>query len=142
MKFIEDRIKVNVRFSEVDAMGVVWHGNYLKFFEDGRESFGKKTGMSYIEIYNHGYVIPIVKTQLQHKSQISFGDEVEVVSRLIYSKAAKIIFYFEVWNLTSKKLSAEGLTEQVFLNSETKELELYIPGFYKNWMEKANWIKG
>jgi len=142
LRFIEDRIKINVRFSEVDAMGVVWHGNYLKFFEDGRESFGKKTDMSYLDIHKQGYVVPIVKTQLQYKIPISFGDEIEVVSRLIESKAAKIVFYYEVWNLTTNKMSAEGLTEQVFLNSKTRELELYVPRFYKNWMDKANWISG
>jgi len=31
-----------IRFSEVDSMGVVWHGNYIKYFEDGREAFGNK----------------------------------------------------------------------------------------------------
>jgi acyl-CoA thioester hydrolase len=142
LRFIEDKIKINVRFSEVDAMGVVWHGNYLKFFEDARESFGKKTGMSYLDIHKQGYVVPIVKSQLQYKTHISFGDEIEVVSRLIKSKAAKIVFYYEVWNLTTNKMSAEGLTEQVFLNNKTRELELYIPEFYKNWMDKANWKSG
>ena len=77
---------------------------------------------------------------MQYKIPISFGDEIEVVSRLIESKAAKIVFYYEVWNLTTNKMSAEGLTEQVFLNSKTRELELYIPEFYKKWMDKANWI--
>ena len=39
-------IEIDIRFSETDAMGVVWHGNYLKFFEDGREAFGKEFGLS------------------------------------------------------------------------------------------------
>ena len=142
MRFIEEKIRVNVRFSEVDAMGVVWHGNYLKYFEDGRESFGKNHDMAYLDIYNHGFLVPIVKSQVEYKSQISFGDEIAVVSRLIESKAAKIVFYYEVWNITTEKLSAEGITEQVFLNKETGNLELYIPEFYKKWVEKANWKEG
>ena len=32
----------DIRFSEVDSMGVVWHGNYAKYFEDAREEFGRK----------------------------------------------------------------------------------------------------
>ena len=43
MKYIEDKVQVRVRFSEVDAMGVVWHGNYLKYFEDGREKLGAQS---------------------------------------------------------------------------------------------------
>ena len=45
-------IEFDIRFSETDAMGVVWHGNYLKYFEDGREAFGKEFGMEYLDIYS------------------------------------------------------------------------------------------
>ena len=38
---LTDRKTITVRFSEVDAMQVVWHGEYIRYFEDGRESFGK-----------------------------------------------------------------------------------------------------
>ena len=37
--------KVKVRFSEVDSMAVVWHGNYVKYLEDGREAFGLQFGV-------------------------------------------------------------------------------------------------
>ena len=37
---------VRVRFNETDVLGVVWHGNYIKFFEDGREAFGREHGIS------------------------------------------------------------------------------------------------
>ena len=55
-----NRTRVHVRFSETDAMGVVWHGNYLKFFEDGREAFGREFGLSYTTIYDNGYTAPVV----------------------------------------------------------------------------------
>ena len=48
MKELRTEIELTIRFSETDAMGVVWHGNYLKFFEDAREYFGHKFGMSYL----------------------------------------------------------------------------------------------
>ena len=44
----EVQTEIRVRFSEVDSMGVVWHGNYLKYFEDGREAFGRKHGLGYV----------------------------------------------------------------------------------------------
>ena len=34
--------EIGIRFNEVDALGIVWHGNYVKYFEDGREAFGEK----------------------------------------------------------------------------------------------------
>ena len=41
VRILESTMEIAVRFSETDAMGVIWHGNYLKFFEDAREKFGK-----------------------------------------------------------------------------------------------------
>ena len=141
LKYIEDKIKINVRFSEVDAMGVVWHGNYLKFFEDGREAFGEKYGLSYLTIYNKGYVTPVVKTELQFKSPISFGEVIEVITRLVKVSAAKMIFTYRVHNLNTGKLSAVGMTEQVFLDRESGELELYPPAFYEQWLESVKWTE-
>ena len=40
--------KIDIRFSEVDSMHVVWHGNYAKYFEDAREAFGEKYGLDYL----------------------------------------------------------------------------------------------
>ena len=40
---------VRVRFSETDNLGVVWHGNYVKYFEDGREAFGREHNISYLD---------------------------------------------------------------------------------------------
>lgn len=139
MKFLEDKVKIAVRFSEVDAMGVVWHGNYLKFFEDGRESFGNKKGLSYLDVYDKGFFTPIVKTSLQYRSPIYFGDEIEVRSRLERSKAAKIIFNYEIWNITKNILSADGSSVQVFLNKDSREMELLQPLFYREWINKMDW---
>ena len=39
---LTDRTSFQVRFSEVDSMKIVWHGEYIRYFEDGREAFGLK----------------------------------------------------------------------------------------------------
>ncbi len=139
MKYIEDRVLVKVRFSELDAMGVVWHGNYLKYFEDGRESLGKKFGLTYLAMYQSGFVVPIVKVNLNYKVPIHFGEKMEVVTRLIRSKAAKVIHKYEIWNLSNGKLSCDGTTEQVFLNENTRTIELLIPAFFEDWLKGINW---
>ncbi len=139
MKFIEDSTRIRVRFSESDAMGVVWHGNYLKYFEDGRESLGNKFKMTYQDMYQNGYVVPIVNVSLSYKAPIHFGEEMEIITKLIFTRAAKVIHNYEVWNLTSGKLSCEGRTEQVFLNEDTRTLELFTPSFYLNWLNGLSW---
>jgi len=139
MKFIEDSTLLRVRFSESDAMGVVWHGNYLKYFEDGRESLGKKFNMTYQDMYGNGFVVPIVNVNVSYKAPIHFGEEMEITTRLIFTKAAKLIHEYKVWNLSSDKLSCVGHTEQVFLNEETRLLELFTPSFYLEWLNSISW---
>ena len=47
--------EIDVRFSEVDSMNFVWHGAYALYFEDGREAFGAKYGLGYLDIFRAGY---------------------------------------------------------------------------------------
>lgn len=56
---LSETVKVAVRFSEVDPIRVVWHGNYLKYMEDAREAFGRKYGLGYVTIVENGYYCPI-----------------------------------------------------------------------------------
>jgi acyl-CoA thioester hydrolase len=60
-KLLSIKTETIIRFSEVDSMGVVWHGNYVKYFEDGREAFGNKYGLNYLDFHKNGILTPIVK---------------------------------------------------------------------------------
>ena len=42
---------IEIRFSEIDSMGVVWHGSYTLYFEDAREAFGQKYGLGYMTFF-------------------------------------------------------------------------------------------
>ncbi len=67
---LTDRTEVKVRFGEVDSMGIVWHGNYVKYIEEGRESFGKKYGISYLDIYANDVMAPVVNMNIDFKKQV------------------------------------------------------------------------
>ena len=69
---LTDRTTIKVRFSEIDSMQIVWHGEYVRYFEDGREAFGKRYGLDYMSIYREGYVVPIVDLTCQFKQPKSF----------------------------------------------------------------------
>lgn len=128
-------IEIEIRFSETDAMGVVWHGNYLKFFEDGREAFGKQFGLEYLTIFGQGYFTPIVKSEIDHKAPVHYGQKIKVITKFVPSKAAKIMFEYEVVNISTGELCAIGKTMQVFLERESRTLELITPDFYRAWKE-------
>ena len=87
-----------VRFSEVDSMGVVWHGNYAIYFEDAREAFGAKYGLQYLMMYDKGFFEPIVELSFKYKHPMIYGmkPEVEIIYRP--TEAAKIIFDYARWS--------------------------------------------
>ncbi|MFA7473699.1 MAG: acyl-CoA thioesterase, partial [Spirosomataceae bacterium] len=134
-KKLTSTLEINVRFSETDAMGVVWHGNYLKYFEDGREHFGREYGMPYLTVAGHGFFIPIVHTSLDFKASVYYGQKIKVVTEYVPVRTAKIVFNYKVINLTTDELAAEGTTTQVFISQETRQLELLIPPFYQAWKD-------
>lgn len=134
---LTDRTTIKVRFSEIDSMQIVWHGEYVRYFEDGRESFGKHFGLGYMDMYGEGYMVPIVELDCQFKHPLSFGEEVIVETRYIPCEAAKIKFEYVLYRTTDNNIVATGSTTQVFLNTN-KELELTTPAFYQEWKKKWN----
>ncbi len=140
MEQLSAETNVNIRFSDTDSMGVVWHGNYLKFFEDVREVFAQKYEIDYLEVYKKGYFLPIVKSEIDHKAPIFYGQEVKVFGTLIPTASAKVVFKYQVFNLATNKVAATGKTVQVFLTSKDRELSLSKPDFYIDW-EKSVGIK-
>ncbi len=139
MKSKSLKLSLSVRFSETDAMGVVWHGNYLKFFEDAREEFGRTFKMEYLDIYKKGFFVPIVSSQVEHKASVYYGDDLEIIITLIRKKSAKIQFQYEVYKKDTDIVVAIGETTQVFLNSKSRLLELNKPCFYIDWENNLAW---
>jgi acyl-CoA thioester hydrolase len=130
-----DRKEITVRFGEVDSMGIVWHGNYIKYFEDGRESFGVKYNIGYLDVYRYNIMIPIVKVTCDYKRPLVYGDTAIIETRFVNSEAAKILFEYFVYRKSDLELMANGSSMQVFLTPE-KELLLTAPEFFIGWKKK------
>ncbi len=130
-----NRTRIRVRFSEVDSMNVVWHGEYVRYFEDGRQAFGREYGIDYSDFIRHGYVAPIVDLKVQYKRSLTFSEEAIIETRYIACDTAKLIFDYIIYRAEDMSVAATGSSEQVFLNKKG-EMELNSPLFYKEWKEK------
>jgi acyl-CoA thioester hydrolase len=135
-----DRKEICVRFSEVDSMRIVWHGNYLKYFEDGRESFGEKYNLGYMDVYKHNVMIPLVKISCDFKRPLVYGDTAVIETRFRNTEAAKIIFEYTVFRKSDNEVMATGSSVQVFL-TPGGELLLVNPEFYTGWKKLWGLIK-
>jgi len=132
-KGLSERTEVLVRFNEADPLGIVWHGHYIRYFEDGREAFGNKYGIGYLDFYRHGYVVPIVSVQCDFKKSLRYGDSVIVETNFIPCEAAKIKFSFRLFNSKTNELVATGSSVQVFLDKSNSILQLTNPSFFEEW---------
>ena len=122
-----------VKFNEVDALGIVWHGHYIRFFEDGREAFGEKHGLAYMDIYRQGFIAPVVNINCNYKKSLEYGDTALIETTFVDSPAAKIIFNYKIYLPSTKEAIAEGTSVQVFLDRNNKQLQLTAPDFFLQW---------
>ena len=127
--------EIRVRFVETDPLGIVWHGNYIQYFEDGREAFGRHHGISYLDQKDHNYSTPIVKSNSEHKLPLRYGDVATVVTTYVDSPAAKMIFKYKILN-PNGEVACVGETVQVFVELGG-ELSLTIPKFFMDWKRKV-----
>lgn len=135
---LSSKIEFKIRFNEVDPLGIVWHGHYIRFFEDGRESFGLEHGLSYMQIYEQGFVAPVVKINCDYKRSLEYGDEAIVEATYVNSPAAKLIFNYKIYLAKTMEIMAEGNSVQVFLDAKSKELQLIAPDFFTQWKKQQN----
>jgi acyl-CoA thioester hydrolase len=133
---LSERVRIPVRFSEVDSLRIVWHGHYIKYFEEGREAFGRKYGFGYLDVFENGLLTPIVHTSCDYKKPLQYGDNAVVETRYVDSDAAKLIFEFTVFKESNMEIVAEGKSIQVFLDTNF-ELLLTVPPFFAEWKKKV-----
>ncbi len=133
---LTDHTEVIVRFNEADPLGIVWHGHYIRYFEDGREAFGKKFGVSYLDFYTQGLAVPVVSVHCDFKKPLRYGNTVLVETTMVKSAAAKLIFDYKIYENEKKALVATGTSTQVFVDVKTFDLQLTLPPFFEAWKKK------
>ena len=132
---LKESVQIRVRFSETDPLGIVWHGNYIKYFEEGREAFGRKYSISYLEIKQYGFATPVVKSVCEHRKRVRYGELLEIETLYMDTPAAKLVFHYFIYN-EQRELVCTGETVQVFTSLKDGMLSLYNPEFYTQWKEK------
>ncbi|UYQ93881.1 acyl-CoA thioesterase [Chitinophaga horti] len=140
MQVLSDRAEILVKFNEADPLGIVWHGHYVRYFEDGREAFGNKYGLRYLDIYAHGYTVPVVSVECNFKKSLRYGDSVIVETRYVNTAAAKLRFEYTLYNAATRDIVATGSTVQVFLDKDKSELQLVAPDFFQHWKKEHGLI--
>ena len=133
MNQLELSYTFKIRFSEIDAMRVVWHGAYAKYFEDAREAFGKEYALGSQLIEANGYYAPIVDLTFHYRKPIRYGMTPVMTITYRPTEAAKIVFDYEIRD--GDDLIASGQSVQVFMDLDYN-LVLLTPPFYEQWKKQ------
>ena len=113
---ITSTAKVRVRFAETDAMGVVYHANYLPWCEVARLELIGSIGLSYRKMNEDGFHLPVVDAHLNYKRPAKFDDIVEIKASIKTQPSVKVKVEYEMY--ANGVLLVSGYTMHVFVNRE------------------------
>ncbi|WP_163653541.1 thioesterase family protein [Listeria sp. PSOL-1] len=87
---------IEVRYAETDQMGVVYHANYLAWLEIGRKNFMDDLHLSYYEMEQEGYFMPVLDVSLHYVSPLRYGQNAVVRTWLKGYDGIRTIYGYEV----------------------------------------------
>lgn len=120
-KPVVSEARVRVRYAETDQMGVVYHANYLVWFEVGRVEFIRKLGMDYKSMEREdGIGIAVVDVSARYKAPARYDDELVIETRLLAARGPLIRFGYRIVRAADGLLLCEGETVHVVVGKDMK----------------------
>ena len=101
----EHQIQFRVRYSETDQMSVVYHGNYIPYFEMGRVEWLRNKGISYKSLEESGIALPIVSMTINYKKPARYDDLLTVITKFKGHSSVKVEFDCEIRNENDELLT-------------------------------------
>ncbi len=112
------KIKVRVRYQETDRMGIVYHANYLSYFELGRVEWLRRKGLDYARLEDSGVLLPVVNIRVNYKSPARYDQLLFVVTELKKIGGASLVFENNIYD-QNDNLLVEGKVTLVATDSNT-----------------------
>ena len=106
-------VEVRVIYGDTDQMGVVYYGNYLRYFEAARGALIRASGVSYGDIERSGYLLPVIEAHVRYLQPARYDDLLTVELTVEKVRGASVRFTYRVTK--GEELLAEGFTEHACL---------------------------
>jgi len=131
--------EINVEFFDLDPMQVVWHGNYINYFEVGRRALLEKIGYSYDEMEKSGFAFPVIEVSAKYLGPLRIRDRARVKAVLMEYENRLLIRY-EIRNAQTGLLTTKGSSTQMAFDIRTNESCFVCPQILTDKVESL--IKG
>src|ERR1700677_5093666 len=117
--------RVRVRYAETDQMGVVYHANYLVWFEIGRVELMRQRGLDYKRMESEeGCGIAVVEASVRYKAPARYDDELVIETRVLMVRGPVIRFGYRIVRAGDRLLLCEGETMHLVVGRDMKRRRL------------------
>lgn len=115
---------IRVRYQETDQMGVVYHTNYLVWFEIGRTDYIRHFGISYRKLEEWGLLLPVVDVQCRYLQPARYDDEISIYTHLSAYNGSKLTFSYEAKRKNDQLILAKGTTTHLWTDRSMKRVNI------------------
>lgn len=124
--FLEKTVEFKIDFNDCDPMKIVWHGNYINYFERARCALLDRIGYNYIAMEKSGYLFPVTDVKAKYIKSLRFGDTCRAKAVLVeYENMIKM--NFELYNAETGELCTKGTVGQICVEASTGETQFVCP---------------
>lgn len=113
-----------VQYYETDAMAVVHHSNYIRWFEEARLDYMEQMLLPYNEIEKRGFMIPVLSASCKYRQAVRFGETVEIETKFTSFSGLKFAADYKIYDESHRILHATGSTQHCFLDKEFHPVRL------------------
>ena len=118
-----------VSYGETDAMQVVYHAEYIHYFERSRGEICRACGLPYSEIEKAGFMLPVREVQCRYRSPARYDDAILIHAVIAEIRRASIRFEYEIWDEERKTLLCTGMSLHAFTDRDVRPVP--IPAWVK-----------
>ena len=112
--------KQKVYYSDTDAYGVVWHGSYLRWLEQGRVDMCANTGKSISELQEQDIVLPVSEINIKYKNSAHLDDIILVSTEISETSRCSMTFHQTITDESKEKTYIEATVKVVAINKSGK----------------------
>jgi acyl-CoA thioester hydrolase len=131
---IKAETEFTVEFYDVDSMAVVWHGNYIKYFEKARCALLNKIGYGYREMKDSGYAFPVTDISLKYMRPLRFGDRVKAQA-VLDEYENRIRIKYALSNAVTGEVTTKGMSTQMALHAASGDSCFVCPKIFTDRVE-------
>ena len=110
--------EIRVRYAETDAMGVVYHANYLVWFEVGRGDFFRAWGQDYREWEGQGFLLPVSEVYARYHASARYGDLLTVATWLVQARSRSVTLGYQVSSAATGQRLVTGWTKHMCVDPQ------------------------